>query len=225
MSDHYIEAAKANMGALERLLKGLPGIRGDVDKELRRDADKRLRDMIASQLEEQKQALLEIQNKLLKGGGLTWLDDVDGVVQKLQTLIDRIKTASYGYAGLFDAVKIREAELDALHKFDVALANRVVAVENAVKALADAVAGKQNIQALIDQLTTIMGELRTTFDKRREAVISPDLLMDATVVPNIDTRSLAATNDIPPLPTPEADTVPNAGALPTGDAVPSENKG
>src|SRR3954471_19695957 len=133
MSDQYVEAAKANMGALERLLKGLPGIRGYVDKELRRDADKRLRDLIALQLEEQKQALLALQNKLLKGGGLAWLDDVDGAVQKLQTLIDRIKTASYGYAGLFDAVKIREQELDALNKFDVALAGRVVAVENAVK--------------------------------------------------------------------------------------------
>lgn len=223
MSDQYVEAAKANMGALERLLKGIPGIRGYVDKELRRDADKRLRDLIASQLEEQKHALLEIQNKLLKGGGLAWLDDVDGVVQKLQTLIDRVKTASYGYAGLFDAVKIREAELDALNKFDVALAGRVVVVENAVKALADAVSSKQNIQALVDQLTTLMTELRTTFDKRREAVISPDLLMDAATVPNIDTRSLSAAIDLPASPTVETGT--DIGAVPSADPAPSENKG
>jgi len=223
MSDQYVEAAKANMGALERLLKGLPGIRGYVDKELRRDADKRLRDLIASQLEEQKHALLEIQNKLLKGGGLAWLDDVDGVVQKLQTLIDRVKTASYGYAGLFDAVKIREAELDALNKFDVALAGRVVVVENAVKALADAVSSKQNIQALVDQLTTLMTELRTTFDKRREAVISPDLLMDAATVPNIDTRSLSTAIDLPASPTVETGT--DVGAVPSADPAPGENKG
>lgn len=223
MSDQYVEAAKANMGALERLLKGIPGIRGYVDKELRRDADKRLRDLIASQLEEQKHALLEIQNKLLKGGGLAWLDDVDGVVQKLQTLIDRVKTASYGYAGLFDAIKIREAELDALNKFDVALAGRVVVVENAVKALADAVSSKQNIQALVDQLTTLMTELRTTFDKRREAVISPDLLMDAATVPNIDTRSLSAAIDLPASPTVETGT--DIGAVPSADPAPSENKG
>jgi len=223
MSDQYVEAAKANMGALERLLKGLPGIRGYVDKELRRDADKRLRDLIASQLEEQKHALLDIQNKLLKGGGLAWLDDVDSVVQKLQTLIDRVKTASYGYAGLFDAVKIREAELDALNKFDVALAGRVVVVENAVKALADAVSSKQNIQALVDQLTTLMTELRTTFDKRREAVISPDLLMDATTVPNIDTRSLAPAINLPA--SSSVETEANVGAVPSADPAPSENKG
>ena len=54
MSDQFVEQAKANQGALERLFKGLPGIRGYADKELRRDADKRLREQLALQLTEQK---------------------------------------------------------------------------------------------------------------------------------------------------------------------------
>lgn len=186
MSDQYVEAAKSNMGALERLLKGLPGIRGYVDKELRRDADKRLRMLIANQLDEQKQALLDIQKMLLKNGGLTWLDDVDEAIRKLQILVDRVKTASYGYAGLFDAVRIQEEQLDALHKFDVALAGRIVAVENAVKAVATAVTSKENIQTSIDQVTSVIAELNTMFGKRNEAIIDPALLTDATFVPNID---------------------------------------
>jgi len=186
MSDQYVEAAKSNMGALERLLKGLPGIRGYVDKELRRDADKRLRMLIANQLDEQKQALLDIQKTLLKNGGLTWLDDVDEAIRKLQILVDRVKTASYGYAGLFDAVRIQEEQLDALHKFDVALAGRIVAVENAVKAVATAVTSKENIQTSIDQVTSLIAELNTMFGKRNEAIIDPALLTDATFVPNID---------------------------------------
>jgi hypothetical protein len=186
MSDQYVEAAKSNMGALERLLKGLPGIRGYVDKELRRDADKRLRMLIANQLDEQKQALLNVQKTLLKNGGLTWLDDVDEAIRKLQILVDRVKTASYGYAGLFDAVRIQEEQLDALHKFDVALAGRVIAVEEGVKALASAVTSKENIQTTIDQVTSIITELNTMFGKRNEAIIDPALLTDATYVPNID---------------------------------------
>ena len=186
MSDQYVEAAKSNMGALERLLKGLPGIRGYVDKELRRDADKRLRMLIANQLDEQKQALLDIQKTLLKNGGLTWLDDVDEAIRKLQILVDRVKTASYGYAGLFDAVRIQEEQLDALHKFDVALAGRIVAVENAVTAVATAVTSKENIQTSIDQVTSVIAELNTMFGKRNEAIIDPALLTDATFVPNID---------------------------------------
>lgn len=186
MSDRYVEEAKQNMNFLERLLKGLPGISGYVDRELRRDADKRLRDLIASQLEEQKQALLTVQKKLLSSGGLAWLDDVDGAIQKLQLLIDRVRTASYGYAGLFDAVRIREEQLDALHRFDVALAGRLVAVEHAVSALNAGIANNENIQALCDQLTELTTELNNLFSKRHEAIIAPDLLTNAGYAPAVD---------------------------------------
>ncbi|NJN81217.1 MAG: hypothetical protein HC802_02295 [Caldilineaceae bacterium] len=191
MPDQYVELAKENMGALERLVKGLPGIQGYVDKNLRRDADKRLRTLIAGQLEEQKQRLFDIQQKLLKGGGLKWLDDVDGAIQKLQILIDRIKTASYGYAGLFDAVAIREEQLDALHRFDVALAGRVVMVENAVDALAAAVANKEDVGVIADQLTDIVAELNNMFNRREEAVLDTALLLDTSSVPEIDPTLLA----------------------------------
>lgn len=186
MANRFVEEAKKNLGAVEGLIKGLPGIRGYVDKELRRDADKRLRDLIAGQLDEQKKNLLEIQKKLLGSGGLAWLDDVDTAIQKLQLLIDRIKTASYGYAGLFDAVKIREEQLDALHRFDVALAKRAGAVEADVKALATAVASKENIQTICDQLVAAVAELNTLFGKRQEAIIAPDLLTDADYVPEVE---------------------------------------
>jgi hypothetical protein len=192
MTDRYVEAAKEGMGAIERLLKGLPGIRGYVDKELRRDADKRLREMIAGQLEEQKQSLLKVQQRLLKGGGLKWLDDVDGAVQKLQILIDRVRTASYGYAGLFDPVRIKEEQLNALHRFDVALASRVATVHNAVSALEAAAASNENLNALIEQLTEIVAELNMLFNRRHEAIIAPDLLTDSTFVPEVDENLLKA---------------------------------
>ncbi len=40
MSDQFVDFAKSQMGAVERLLKGLPGIGGYIDKELRRQDDK-----------------------------------------------------------------------------------------------------------------------------------------------------------------------------------------
>jgi hypothetical protein len=186
MSDQYVEEAKKNMNALERLIKGLPGISGYIDRDLRRDADKRLRDLIANQLEEQKQNLLAIQRRLLSGGGLTFLDEIDRSIQKLQLLIDRVRTASYGYAGLFDAVRIREEQLKALHSFDVALAGRVTAVENAVTALAAAAMKNENIETLSAQLNDIMTELNSMFGKRQEAIIAPDLLTNAGYAPDVD---------------------------------------
>lgn len=176
MSDQFIDAAKERMGAIERLLKGLPGIRGYVDKEARRDADKRLRDLIAQELETEKQALLEIQRMLLEGKGLLWLDNIDQAVQKLQTLADRIRTASYGYAGLFDPVKVREEQLDALHRFDQALANRTVDVRMAVSNLRKAVSENGDIGDATRKLTDVLVELNNLYTKRHEAILSPGLL-------------------------------------------------
>ena len=176
MSDQFVNAANERMGAIERLLKGLPGIRGYVDKEMRRDADKRLRDLIAQELEAQKQQLLSIQNTLLENQGMLWLDNVDRSVQKLLTLIDRIRTASYGYAGLFDPVRIREEQLDALHRFDQAIAERVVDVRMAISALGQAVNENGDIGSQIRKLTDLLAELNTLYLKRHEAILSPGLL-------------------------------------------------
>lgn len=186
MSDQFVDSAKERMGAIERLLKGLPGIRGYVDKELRRDADKRLRDLIAQQLEEQKQALYGVQQQLLQGNGLLWMDNVDSAVQKLQILIDRIKTASYGYAGLFDPVRVDEEALNALHRFDAALAERVVDVQMAIAELRANVESGGDIGASVSKLTDLLAELNTLYNKRYEAVLSPDLLTSPGYTPDTE---------------------------------------
>ena len=122
------------------------------------------------------------------------LDETNTCVTRLQTLIDRIKSASYGYTGLFDAVKVREEQLDALHRFDVALASAVGKVQGGVDALADAVGGKEakeNLENIIEQLTDLIGEVTDLFDKRNEAIIAPDLLTDSTYVPEVDPKLLS----------------------------------
>lgn len=186
MSDQYVNAAKERMGAIERLLKGLPGIRGYVDKELRRDADKRLRELIAGELEEVKQSLYQVQRRLLEGKGLLWMDNIDNAIQKLQILIDRIKTASYGYAGLFDPVRIGAEELNALHRFDAALAERVVDLRMVVTALGSAVGNEDEMGTAVHKLTDLLADLNTLYNKRHEAVLSPDLLKDPGYGPEVE---------------------------------------
>ena len=185
MSEQFLDQAQGQMGAIERLLKGLPGIQGYVDKETRRDADRRVRMLIAEQLEADKQQLFDVQMQLAKGG-LKYLGDVDQSVQKLQILIDRVKTASYGYAGLFDTVRIREEQLDALRRFDVAMARRAGEIDVAVKELAAAASGGDP-QAAIDALGAKVAELSRLYDRRHEAVVAPDLLLDSGYAPAEET--------------------------------------
>lgn len=185
MPEDFVQRAKAQMGAIEQLLKGLPGISGYIDKELRRDADKRVREGIAALLEQSKGALTAVQGQLLKGGGLALMDEVDEVAVKLQTLIDRVKTASYGYAGFFDPVRIKEEQLNALHRFDMALAQQVGNIGQAIAALAQAVEQKADINAAVAQVGKVVSDMSSLFDKRREAIMSPDLLDEPGYAPDI----------------------------------------
>lgn len=196
MSDQFVDFAKSQMGAVERLLKGLPGIGGYIDKELRRDADKQVRDGLARTLEQSKAELLEIQNRLLSGGGLLYMDDVDRAIVKLQTLIDRIKTAAYGYAGLFDAVRIREEALDALHRFDVAMVGEVGQLNEAITALSNAVADNENVAPVISRVTKVVSDLNLLYDKRKDAIVSPELLEQANYAPPADNRAGDMTGDM-----------------------------
>ena len=182
MTNPFVDTAKENMGTIERLLKGLPIVRGYVDKELRREADYRLRQTIAGTLESEKQRMYDLQKKLLKGGGLLYLDDLDSAITRVQKLADRVKTASYGFAGLLDAVKIQEDQLDALHRFDVGLAERAYEVQQSVDALGSAVEAKSGIGDAIDNLTEKLGELNRLYDARHKAVEDPEALSAAPVV-------------------------------------------
>ena len=170
MTNPFVDKAKENMGTIERLLKGLPIVRGYVDKELRRDADYRLRQTIAGTLEVEKQRMHDLQKKLLKSGGLLYMDDLDSAITRVQKLADRVKTASYGFAGLLNAVKIQEDQLDALHRFDVGLAARTYEVQEAVDSLGSAVEAKTGIGDAIDSLTEKLGELNRLYDARHKAV-------------------------------------------------------
>ena len=170
MTDSFVEKADESMGAIERLLKGLPLVREYNDKELRREADHRLRQLLVTELEQEKQRLYDVQKKLLRAGGLAWIDDADGAIQRLQTLIDRIKTASYGYAGLFAAVKIQEAQLDALHRFDVAMAERAQEIKERISQWRPATAERERNRPRHRAVNDTVTELQRLFDKRSQTI-------------------------------------------------------
>ncbi|MCY3904268.1 MAG: hypothetical protein OXO48_04815 [Caldilineaceae bacterium] len=173
MTDSFVDRAEESMGALERVFKGLPLVREYNDKELRREADHRLRQLLASELEQEKQRLYDLQKQLLRGGGLAWMDDADGAIQRLQTLIDRIKTASYGYAGLFAAVKVEAEQLDTLHRFDVALAERAQEINERISQMEASAANRDALGPAIQAVNGTVTELQRLFDKRSHAIVDP----------------------------------------------------
>jgi len=161
------------MGGLESLLSKLPGIKGYREKDIRRDSDKQLRDTLARELTERRTKLTAIQNDLLSGGGLLWMDDAEKLVSRLQLLIDRIKTAAYGYAGFFDIQRVKEDELDKLAQFDEALFEDLPRLDTAIESFAKAVEANEGIKEALSAIGTILARLNETFGKRLEAIRQP----------------------------------------------------
>ena len=155
---------------LEGLIKNLPGYKGYKEKEVQREADKLLRVKIARAMEEQRQRLNGLLVTLTNAGRLDVLLPLDRALMRLQLLIDRVKTASYGYAGLFDAVKVREAELEALYNFDATLLESADRVNALIDAIAAATKDEDVLKAA-NTLLTALEEINTTFSKRQDVIL------------------------------------------------------
>ncbi len=166
----YKQRIEDSRGGLESLISKIPGYHGYKEKENRRAADKLLRDQLTKQLDEQRRRLAELQRNLVDSGGLLMVDDLDRAVTKVQKLADKIKTATYGYAGIFDAVKVKEAQLDALYTFDEGMLEQVTSVGTAIDALATAIDSNGDVKSAIRAVVSAAGEAETTWQKRESAI-------------------------------------------------------
>lgn len=166
---------KADRNALDELVAKIPGFRGYKEREVRRDADRVLRQHVSQLLEEQRKRLNELQVQLLDEGQVDLLDDLERIGTKVQGVINRLKTAAYGYAGLFDAVKVNEEQLDALYRFDEKLLNLVAELREALDGLGEALdAGEELGEALKHLKRTVDGLGRTV--RKREKVVVGEVL-------------------------------------------------
>jgi hypothetical protein len=120
---------------VERLARLVPGVGPYQDREGLRETDKRVRTYLGELLGGLARDLEPAQRLLSEAGRLDRLPAVDRVVRVLNTVADRIRYASYGFAGVFDLHKIRERELTSLHEFDVRLMESVPRLQDRVRAL------------------------------------------------------------------------------------------
>ncbi|MBI1802150.1 MAG: hypothetical protein HYR71_11050 [Chloroflexi bacterium] len=126
---------------LEQVEMKVPGFQGYKEKELRRQSDRLLRESLARKVQDQRSRIGDAQNALLNAGKIEGLARLETANLKLGLLIDHLKTGASGYAGLFDAVKIKEAELDRVYQFDAQLA-----------------AGIEQLKGIIDQITMMAAQ-------------------------------------------------------------------
>lgn len=153
------------------LLSKLPGFNGYFDRENRRAADKMLRENVANRYEEQWRRISSVQRDLISQGGLAYVDDMEAASIKMRQFIDRIRTASYGYSGFFDAVKVRSEELEQLYQYDLWLLTLVDEISRAIDNVESSI-GTDGLPAAIRHLVRLAQESVEAFEKRSEAILA-----------------------------------------------------
>ncbi|MEP7359327.1 MAG: hypothetical protein ABI847_18895 [Anaerolineales bacterium] len=170
MADLY-DKIKDSQGLLGKIAGMIPGFSGYMARETRREADKMLRETVANRYGEQLSRISDLQVQLISSGGIDWVDDLQDAATRMQRFIDMVRTAAYGYSGLFDAVKVNEAELAKLYNFDLALLENASKVAAAIDNV-EASAGGEGMPAAVRHLSSVMGEANTAYERRKEVLTS-----------------------------------------------------
>ncbi len=152
-----------------KIVAKIPGFKGYINREERRTADKMLRECVANEFENQYQRISSVQRDLISQGGLAYIDDLEAAAIKLRQFIDRVRTASYGYAGLFDAIKIKEEELAQVYQYDASLLALGADVARAIDNV-EASIGTDGLPASIKHLVTVSQESLDAFNKRSDVM-------------------------------------------------------
>jgi hypothetical protein len=156
---------------LTKLIGKIPGFNGYIEKNTRRAADKLLREQISSTYTELWKRVGSLQQDLTSAGELQHLDELETASMKIQTFIDKVSNAAYGYAGFFDAIKIKEEELAKIYQFDATLIEMSDEVSRAIDNVETSI-GSDGLPAAIRHLVGLSRDLVSTFERRNEVVVA-----------------------------------------------------
>lgn len=116
---------------LERILQRVPGFRGYYDRENRREADRVLRGYGVSRLDQ----LVSELHEVIKRSPLEELQELRGVVTRVEKLRNELRFADQGYSGFFAELKWDSVQtLDALYRIDEQIVESVTALAITVEA-------------------------------------------------------------------------------------------
>lgn len=157
-------------GRIGSFLDGLPGYTGYRRKEDRRDADRVVRDRIADELDARATRVDRIASGYAARRELGPIEALGSLTQELRLLATRVRTASYGYGGLFGNRDVNDAVLAQLRGFDEALLDGVTELDTPIESIeratsetvADAAVNARNVVLhLSDQFSARSGVVET----------------------------------------------------------------
>jgi hypothetical protein len=152
---------------IEGLLNRIPGYTGYRQKESMRDDDKRLRDEIARGLSQSVDNLTRLGSRLAADRKLDLISSVEDAIARVRQLESRVRTASYGYGGIFSDRSVDEHALTQLKQFDVTFQARVEELNQQFSAMSS---GDTADRAAFDGIKGMVADLNKLFDSRGDVI-------------------------------------------------------
>ena len=168
MTDMY-QNISGLVDPFKKLASFIPGFSGYVERQNRRDADKLVRETVARRFNDLWRRTSNLQTDMVSAGKIEYVDEMEKAAIQLRTFIDKISTASRGYAGMFDAVKINEKELEQLYNFDLAFFDLADQIGRGLDNVEASMGDDNALPAAIRNLTTLGRQAVETFNRRTEA--------------------------------------------------------
>jgi hypothetical protein len=169
MSD-YFGKVTGSQDIFKKLASYVPGFNGYVERQNRRAADKLLRETVARRFDELYKRASALQTELIGQGKLEFVDDMESATIKIQTFRDKVMTATYGYSGFFDAVKINEKELETLYNYDMAFFELGDQIAHGLDNVEASLGDDAGLPAAIRNLVTLARDALNVFERRYEAI-------------------------------------------------------
>ncbi len=166
----YTEKVKKEMGLFEKIASYIPGYRGYKEKEIRRESDRLVRMEVVNRLKDTKNIIRRkfsnptIIQKLSNED--TWR--LDTLMSRLDRVTQRIDKAVAGYAGIFDAIKVKEDKLDDVIQYDLNLIEKAESLKNDVEKIIAMEPGKDEWRNGMDELISKIEEMDDFINKRSE---------------------------------------------------------
>jgi hypothetical protein len=164
----YLGKVRGERGLLEKIMGYIPGYRGYKEKELRRESDRLVRTEVVNRLKTAKTAFRRTfanpsMVQKLSGDGAYRFDALNSRLDRVTQRIDR---AVAGYAGMFDAIKVKEDKLDTVIQHDLSLIEKAESIKADVEKTVSIDPGTDEWRTAMDALISKVEELDRLVDER-----------------------------------------------------------
>ncbi len=173
-------------GMIDRMLDSIPGYGGYRDKERRRDSDRAIRESLALEYDQLASRLGRLTTSLAEERKIMAISTVDKPQRRLTSFIDRVRTASYGYAPLFSDKPVDASALDQIALFDRALADQLSTLETQIEALEKTSPDDEDFKSTASEIVATVDGLHDRFDKRHEVIQSGAAMPSQEVAKYLD---------------------------------------